>query len=201
MEPTTILSNEHRVIEIVLAALENLANRTLAEKKLDRKSAQEAIDFIKNFADRCHHGKEEDYLFAALVNKGIPKEAGPVGQMLREHEQGRAFVIGMADNLAGAESGETQAIRGFVNNALGYVELLKAHIHKEDHILFPMASRLLSGEDKTQLLRKFESVESEHMGQGTHEKYIEIAKNLAERFDIPHQDIVNISCGCGHKGV
>lgn len=199
MEPTTILSNEHRVIEIVLAALENLANQTLVEKKLDRKSAQEAIDFIKNFADRCHHGKEEDYLFTALVNKGMPKEGGPVGQMLHEHEQGRAFVLGMAENLAGAESGETLAIQDFVNNALGYVELLRAHIHKEDHILFPMASRLLSGEDKTQLLRKFESVESEHMGQGTHDKYIRIAENLADNFGVNRQEIAGYSCGCGHK--
>lgn len=199
MEPTTILSNEHRVIEIVLAALENLANRALAEKRLDRQSALEAIDFIKNFADRCHHGKEEDHLFVALVNKGMPKEGGPVGQMLFEHEQGRAFVVGMAENLAGAEGGDMQAVRDYAKNALGYVELLRAHIHKEDHILFPLAGRMLEDSDKSRLLEKFESVESEHMGHGTHEKYIKIAENLAARFNVPYHYEGNLSCGCGHK--
>jgi hemerythrin-like domain-containing protein len=199
MEPTTILSNEHRVIEIMLSVLEKLADKALADKILDRQSAGEAVDFIRNFADRCHHGKEETHLFVAMVKKGIPKEGGPVGQMLFEHEQGRAFVRGMADSIETGAQGNEKAVKEFVENALGYVELLRAHIHKEDHILFPMASRILDSEDKMQLLEKFESVESEHMGQGTHDKYIRIAENLADRFGVNRQEIAGYSCGCGHK--
>ncbi len=199
MQPTSILTNEHRVIEIMLSVLENLADKTLADKKLDRQSAEDAIDFIRNFADKCHHGKEENHLFAALVDKGMPKEGGPVGQMLLEHDQGREYVRGMADNVEAAEKGNEKAIREFVNNAFGYVELLRAHIHKEDHILFPMAERFLEETEKTRLLDKFETVETEHMGHGTHDKYMKIAENLAQRFDVPYQPIKNVSCGCGHK--
>ena len=92
MQPTSILSNEHRVIEIMLSVLENLADKTIAEKKLERQAAEEVIDFIRIFADRCHHGKEENHLFVALVDKGMPKEGGPIGQMLLEHDQGREYV-------------------------------------------------------------------------------------------------------------
>jgi hemerythrin-like domain-containing protein len=199
VEPTTILSNEHRVIEIMLSVLEKLADKALADKMIDRQPAEESIDFIRNFADRCHHGKEETHLFTAMVKKGIPQEGGPVGQMLYEHEQGRLFVRGMADNIEAGIEGDEKAVKDYVENALGYVELLRAHIHKEDRILFPMASRILDGADKTQLLEKFETVESEHMGQGTHDKYIHIAEKLADRFGVNRQEIAGFSCGCGHK--
>ena len=198
MEPTKILSNEHRVIEIVLSCLESMINKALQEKKLDRQLAEEAIDFIRNFADKCHHGKEEGHLFPAMVEMGIPKEGGPVGQMLREHEQGRAFVKGMAETVEAASNGEAAALKAFSVNALGYVELLRAHIHKEDNILFPMADRVLSGNDQKQLLEAFERVESELMGYGTHDKYIKIAETLADKFGVSKEGISNGSCGCGH---
>lgn len=199
MHPTTILSNEHRVIETMLSVLEIMANKAIAEKKLDRQSAEEAIDFIRIFADGCHHGKEENHLFVVLVDKGMPKEGGPVAQMLSEHEQGRAYVRGMADNIEAAEKGNEKSIREFVSNAIGYVELLRAHIHKEDQILFPMAERYLDDSEKSRLLEKFEAVESDQMGQGTHDKYMKIVENLAQRFAVPYHNIKNISCGCGHK--
>lgn len=199
MQPTSILSNEHRVIEIMLSVLEKLADKTIAEKKLKRQAAEEVIDFIRNFADRCHHGKEENHLFVALVDNGIPKEGGPVGQMLLEHDQGREYVRGMAENIDAAEKGDEKAVREFVGNAYGYVELLRGHIHKEDHILFPMAERILEDTDKAQLLEKFEAVETEHMGLGTHDKYMKIAENLARSFDVPFQYPKNMACGHTHK--
>jgi hemerythrin-like domain-containing protein len=199
MQPTSILSNEHRVIEIMLSVLENLADKTIAEKKLERQTAEEVIDFIRNFADRCHHGKEENHLFVALVDKGIPKEGGPVGQMLLEHDQGREYVRGMANNIDAAEKGNEKSIREFVGNAFGYVELLRSHIHKEDNILFPMAERFLDENDKTNLLGKFEKVESEHMGYGIHDKYMKIAENLARSFNIPFQYPKNMACGHARK--
>jgi hemerythrin-like domain-containing protein len=193
MEPTTILSNEHRVIEVMLSVLEQLANKALVDKKLEHQSAEEAIDFIRNFADKCHHGKEEAHLFVAMVAKGIPKEGGPIGQMLHEHEQGRAFVRGMVDTLVKADSGDSKVIQEFTSNAFGYVELLRAHIYKEDHILFPLASRILSNEDKIQLIEKFEQVESELMGQANHNKYLGIVKKLADKFNIPRDSIAEFN--------
>lgn len=198
MNPTEVLSSEHRVIEIVLHSLERVAEEALKQGRLDRESAEQAIDIIRNFADKCHHGKEEDLLFKALVEKGMPQEGGPVGQMLLEHEQGRAFVRGMSENVAAASEGDTSAVRRFAENAGGYIQLLRAHIQKEDRVLFPMADRLLSDDDRQNLSESFNKVESEHMGEGTHARYIKLASELAKKYAVPHDILHRTSCGCGH---
>jgi hemerythrin-like domain-containing protein len=198
MNPTEILSNEHRVVEVVLSALEKISESALQEEKLDKQSAEMAIDFIRTFADGCHHGKEEGSLFPMLVEKGMPKQGGPVGQMLHEHEQGRAFVKSMLDNLNGASEGNVDALQKFTNSATGYVQLLRSHIAKENNMLFPLADRILNDDDQRRLLERFSHVESEHMGEGTHEKYTEIARKLAEKYGISASMLHGHSCGCEH---
>jgi hemerythrin-like domain-containing protein len=195
---TQILMDEHRVIEVVLSCLEKIAGEATNSGRLDEESANQAIDVIRTFADKCHHGKEENHLFVTLVDKGMPKEGGPVGQMLLEHEQGRAFVRGMAENVAGAVAGDGDALRQFAQNANGYVALLRAHILKEHGVLFPMADRVLSEEDQKQLMRAFESVESDHMGTGTHEKYLAIVDALAKKYGVESGEVKPGSCGCSH---
>ncbi len=69
------------------------------------------------FADQCHHGKEEDLLFPAMEAAGIPRESGPIGVMLEEHNIGRQYVRGMAEAVSGYRAGETQAGRAFAQNA------------------------------------------------------------------------------------
>ena len=91
MKPTEILSGEHRIIEQVLDCLEKMAQKCEAEGRLDKTSAEQAVDFFRNFADRWHHGKEETYLFPAMEAKGFHAMAVPTGVILEEHEQGRAM--------------------------------------------------------------------------------------------------------------
>ena len=198
MKPTKILTDEHRVIEVVLDVLERITDQAKNESRLDRESAEQAVDFIRHFADECHHGKEETHLFTAMVKKGLPREGGPVGQMVHEHEQGRAFVRGMAENIAAASTGDAEALRAYSASAHGYVQLLRAHIQKEDRILFPLADRVFDETDQETLLANFAKVESEHMGEGTHDKYLRIAEALADRYGVPREKIAGHSCGCAH---
>lgn len=198
MNITNILSNEHRVIEVVLTCLEKMTEEANTSGKLDAESANKAIDVIRTFADKCHHGKEENHLFATLVKKGVPKEGGPVGQMLNEHEMGRTFVKGMSENVSEASNGYPDGLMNFTKNAQGYVQLLRGHIQKEDGVLFPMADRILSDEEQKQLLQDFEMVESEHMGTGTHQKYIDIVVSLAKKYGVEATHISGHHCGCGH---
>jgi len=195
---TKILSDEHRVIEVVLNCLGKITEEANRTGELDEASANQAIDVIRTFADKCHHGKEENHLFATLVEKGMPKEGGPVGQMLVEHEQGRAFVKGMAENVSEAATGNADALSNFTQNAHGYVQLLRAHIQKEDGVLFPMADKVLNEDDQKTLMQAFEAVESDHMGTGTHEKYIGIVVSLAKKYGVEASHISSHSCGCGH---
>lgn len=195
---TKILTDEHRVIEVVLDCLEKIIREAGDSGKLNEEAAVQAIDVIRTFADKCHHGKEETHLFAALVEKGMPKEGGPVGQMLVEHEQGRAFVKGMSDSISGAAAGDANALMKFIHNAQGYIQLLRAHIRKEDTVLFPMAERVLNEEEQKQLQQAFKVVESDHIGAGIHEKYIGIVVSLADKYGVDASHISSHSCGCGH---
>jgi hemerythrin-like domain-containing protein len=199
MRPTEILSSEHRVIEIGIDCLERISDEAIKEDKLDKASAEQAVDFIRNFADRCHHGKEENQLFALLEEKGMPADGGPTGQMKHEHEQGRAFVSGMADSIDEASDGVAKALAKFVQNAQNYIQLLRDHIKKEDHVLFPMADRMLDDDDQDSLKTAFDRVESEHMGVGTHDKYLRLVEALADKYGVSKAGLTGHSCGCGHS--
>lgn len=199
MKPTEILSGEHRIIEQVLGCLEQMAYDATARGRLDKTSAEEALDFLRNFADRCHHGKEETHLFPAMEAAGFPRDGGPTGVMLDEHEQGRAHIRAMAEAIEGAAAGKSDALQQFTTHAQGYIGLLREHIEKEDHCLFAMADRTFSEEDQQRLLTAFEHVEHEHMGLGTHEKYLHIAEALADRFGVTKdRGQVGRTCGCHH---
>jgi hemerythrin-like domain-containing protein len=189
MKATTILSDEHRVIEIVLSCLEKMTERALAEGELEREPAEEAVDFIRNFADRCHHSKEEGQLFPAIQMKGLPAEGGPVAVMLAEHEEGRRYVALMAQAIDSAANGDRQALEHFSRNARNYISLLRAHIAKEEQILFPLADRVMNESDQAEVLKAFDSVEHEHMGDGTHERYLKTAQNLAHRYGISTEPV------------
>ena len=184
MKPTEILSSEHRVIEQVLNCLEAIARQAKSAGRLDGPSAKEALAFFRNFADRCHHGKEEAHLFPALEAKGFPRDGGPTGVMLYEHEQGRTHLRGMEETLEAAAAGNADSLQLFVAHAGVYVSLLREHIYKEDHILFSLADRVFADEDQQELLAAFGKVEADEMGTGTHARYLQIAQDLAKRYGV-----------------
>jgi hemerythrin-like domain-containing protein len=204
MKPTEILSSEHRVIELVIDCLEEMTNRAMTAGRLEKEPAEQAVAFIKGFADGCHHGKEEARLFPAMEAKGMPREGGPIGVMLHEHKVGRTHVQGMTLHLEKAAAGDGAALSAFASHARGYAELLRQHIMKEDQILFPMAERMMTDEDRTALLREFDHVEEHEMGAGTHERFLKIAESLAERYGISKERLLPHLSGeaggcCHHK--
>jgi hemerythrin-like domain-containing protein len=110
----------------------------------------------------------------------VPKQGGPLGVMLSEHDAGWEY-IGAADGATAAyEGGEQAATRVIAENLRGYVELLREHIRKEEDVLFAMADRVLSAADQRQLGEQFEKLETEVMGPGVHERYHDLL-DRAER--------------------
>jgi hemerythrin-like domain-containing protein len=173
--PTDVLKSEHRIIERVLDALDRL---TKAPDDSPLEAWGKAIDFARNFADTCHHLKEEKLLFPALEERGIPREGGPIGMMLAEHEEGRGYVRAMAHALESAAKDPLASRVALRQKAAAYVRLLRQHIQKEDEVLFQMADAILSPDEQNQLLREFEEHELGEMGPGVHEKYLKIAEEL-----------------------
>ena len=181
MKPTELLSHEHQVILMVCDAAEREAQSMRAGGAVDAERVGKMVEFFHTFADRCHHAKEEDHLFVKMAEKGFPRDFGPVGMMLHELELSRANVAAVADNLAAAAVGDTTAAATVSENLLAYASLLRAHIYKEDNILYPMANQAFSEADQAALAAEFERVERDEIGAGVHEKYHRIAHELAGR--------------------
>lgn len=204
MKPTELLMDEHRVIEQVLAAVGRMADEAQASGTLDAEHARDAVEFFRNFADRCHHAKEETHLFTLMEERGFAREDGPTGVMLHEHEQGRAHVRAMGELITPAAAGDTAALARWNEHARAYIDLLGQHIQKEDQCLYPMANQALSAADQEELARRFESVEHLEMGLGTHERYLKIADELAEHYRVPRATAAaghgggGCGGGCGH---
>jgi hemerythrin-like domain-containing protein len=202
MKATDVLREEHEVIQQVLDCVEVLAQRAEKSGELDLASARRALDFLGTFADRCHHGKEEQGLFPLLNLKGLPKHVGPIAVMLAEHDQGRAAIRGMRDALQGGENGKPGAARDFAGAARAYVDLLRQHIDKENGVLFPMADQMLGEPDQRALLGGFDKLEAGDLGAGTHERYLALARDLCTRLGVawrPHATVPHACCG-NHSG-
>lgn len=197
LRPTDILSQEHRVIEQVLSALEEMVRHCQTTGKLNVEDGRKAVAFLRAFADECHHGKEENHLFPAMEAKGYPRHGGPTGVMLHEHDEGRHLVVAMDQALGAAGDGAAEACERFALNARKYIDLLREHIRKEDHCLFTMAKQALSDAEQQQLLQAFSDVETHHMGAGTHEKFVALADELADRYGTAKATHGH-TCGCGH---
>jgi len=171
MTATEQLRHEHEAIMLVLSILDKFLRRIGDGQEVNPEHFGQVLEFIQVFADKCHHGKEEQFLFPALEAAGIPKTGGPLGVMLGEHEHGRELIRQIAASWQKYQSGDRAAAAGLIASARDYIALLNAHIFKENNILFPMAEARLSADTQEQLLREFDRLEIERIGAGKHEQF------------------------------
>lgn len=184
LEITSALINEHKLILRMLTVLENRAELTSKGKHADYRFYLDAVDFIRNFADRFHHAKEEDILFEALVKNGMPRENSPVAAMLMEHVQGRVFVSGMEEAAHEALAGKLDKERDISENANGYLNLLREHIDKEDNILYPLAERLIPVDMREGIVAGYRAAE-EQCPAGFKENY----RKIVEKYESEMLDL------------
>lgn len=167
---TQVLRTEHDAILNMLEASEEVARQLEAGDAVEPKTLEGLLEFFRLFADRCHHGKEEDLLFPLLERKGMSRDGGPIGVMLHEHDEGRGLVRQMTEAATAYQQGFADAGRRWAMAARGYSNLLRAHIDKENNILFVIAEQMLSDKEQEELSAQFEKVETEKLGAGTHER-------------------------------
>jgi hemerythrin-like domain-containing protein len=182
MMPTDQLVKEHVSIQLMLNVLERVCGKLNAGEKIPQKHLEQILEFIKVFADQCHHGKEEEFLFPAMEKVGIPRDGGPIGVMLAEHTEGRQYVKELGEAIEWYGRGDPTAVAALVGSARKYVELLNAHIEKENGVLFPMAEEHLPERKKMELLAAFDRVDDEKIGKGRHEHMQGILKKLTKEY-------------------
>jgi len=173
------LVRDHEVILKALDGLERMVRESEAAGKItSAETLQSILEFSRIFIDRCHHGKEEKCLFPCLERGGIPREGGPIGVMLMEHEMGRGLVKRISTSLDKHMKGEA-SLRDVLDPCRDYIELLRQHIYKENNILFPMGEQVVSREDKEDTLKCYEEKEEE-IGHEEHERLERLAERIHE---------------------
>jgi len=161
MKAIDVLMDEHRLIERVLDALEEGAQRLARGEAVRPGFFLDIADFAAGFADGRHHQKEEGVLFPTMTQHGAPARGGAIAVMLEEHEAGRAFVRQLRAAAKGLESAERGAAGRVIAAARGYAALLRDHIAKEDEVLFPMAAQMIPEREQNAVMAQFARIEQD----------------------------------------
>lgn len=180
MKPTEVLKHEHKIVLAVLGGAEREARNIQATGAVDTEKVAKIVGFLRTFVDKCHHSKEERKLFPKLQERGMSGDAGPIAVMLHEHALGRKEVMAIADALGRFTGGDSGAAKPLAEHLLGYVNLLRGHIDKENNVLFAMADEILTPADHDELYKAFEAIEAEEIGEGVHEQYHQFAHDLTK---------------------
>jgi hemerythrin-like domain-containing protein len=176
MNPIEKLKDEHKTIIRGIDLLEKGADRLEKGENISADFFRKSIDFIRNYADKYHHAKEEDILFVRMGEIGFSPEMGPVAVMLFEHNQGRGYVANMEAANERYAHGDKSSIKEIVKNARGYAGLLRQHIQKEDMVLYPMAENALGETIINNMQNDFDRVEKEQ--PDSEKKYLGILSEL-----------------------
>ena len=165
------LKAEHQAVLMTIRILDQITNKLEAGQAIDVRHLDQILEFLQVFVDKCHHGKEEKVLFPAMEEAGIPREGGPIGAMLNEHEQGRSFVQGFRSGVEEYRVGKDDAIAKITENVQNYGQLLTDHIAKENNVLYVMAERVLSADKMSEMAKAFNKIEEIEIGPNKHEEF------------------------------
>jgi hemerythrin-like domain-containing protein len=179
MKAIEILVNEHVSILKMIEITKTMLNNTDTTSEINIEHVEKVIDFIKNFADKYHHLKEEDILFMEMERHGMPRENGPIGVMLIEHDQGRAYIKQAIEAIDKFKLGDISSLPQIRKNLLNYCSLLTDHIYKEDHILYPMAENFIPENILKTMAEDFEESNTTTMNNEYFDKYLKLVDEFS----------------------
>jgi hemerythrin-like domain-containing protein len=184
--PVAILAEEHALILRAVELLERGLARLEAGTSMGGPFFVALAEFFRVFADRYHHGKEEGILFPFMVAEmDYPQKSGPIAVLSSDHAAGRAHVRAMAD-AAARLAAEPAATAELLEHGLAYAVLLRAHIDREDHKVFPTVEDFLGADERSGLsaaFARFESAEGGHRTAVHHAEVIEALERGAGQPD------------------
>ena len=176
MKSTKLLTTDHELILEALHVLDEMNTELQKGKNVNRDDIRSLLTFLREFADGCHHVKEEAIFFPALIQAGMALEDGPLQVMTYEHERARSLAAAMQDAIG------CKRMDHFVMYSGRYVKLMSDHIEKENWVLFDRADQILSDDEDQKIADAFEHYDTVIAGAPTYERLRHTIEGLASKY-------------------
>ena len=183
MTSIELMMEEHKKILRMLEVVRRACTLFMEQNTINYSDFEKMVDYIKNYADLHHHGKEEKFLF-----KEMQEQMGQMGTnlvkhgMLVEHDWGRLFVSELLAAIESYRNGNTEAKLDIIANAVGYTAHLKRHISKEDAVVYVFAAQKLSQETMERVDKLTDIFEAEAMENKIQETYDSLLTELEGKY-------------------
>lgn len=185
MDSIQLMIEEHKYIKRMLLVIRKACYGILKGNEIDYNDFNKMIEFVRKYADAHHHGKEEKMLFNRMVDEiGTTAEKLVNHGMLVEHDLGRLYMQELEVALEEVKSGNEEAKIDVIACAVSYTHLLNRHIDKEDNTVYTFAKRTLKQETLNKINNECERFEAEMESNNVQNKYINILKELEEKYGI-----------------
>jgi hemerythrin-like domain-containing protein len=176
MKTTKLLTADHEIILQALRVLDAMNTDIRSGKAVSSEDIRSLLTFVRDFADGCHHVKEEAIFFPALMEAGMAADEGPLFVLNFEHERGRSLIAAMQNALFHDNKPD------FLVSSRRYVDLLSDHIEKEQSVLFGKAEQILNDDEDDKIVDAFEHYENVIVGTPAHERLHQIIEALTSKY-------------------
>jgi len=169
---------EHRLIERMISLIKDALVQIETTHKADPFFVDTAVDFLRLYADRTHHGKEEDIVFRDLSKRPLSAQEGRImKELIEEHIFGRQTTKALAQANTRYRNGDESALADIASRLQTLVEFYPKHIEKEDNIFFPASGSYFTDEEDQAMLAEFWEFDRKMI----HEKYKSVVEGLETR--------------------
>ena len=185
MDAIDLMMDEHKYILRGLKIFRKLSIEILNTNTVDFESYETMISFVRNYADKHHHNKEEVVLFKKMETQlGEKIVKGPLSGMYIEHDLGRQHITLLEEALLRVKAGDLDSQVDIIANSICYSDLLTRHIDKEDTLIYSFARRLLSKDDMEDINVSCENLESQATEKQLQKEYIDALEMLEKKYNI-----------------
>ena len=173
MKPIGPLMIEHRLIERMVALLGGVLETMKKKMEVNTDLINAGVDFFRTYADRTHHGKEEEIFFRDLSMKEMSSEdKSMMERLIQEHIWARQAVTKLAAAHGRYVSGDRDALKDATYELEKIVTFYPIHIEKEDKEFFLPVMRYFSKQEQQAMLEEFWKFDQSMI----HEKYRKMVK-------------------------
>ncbi|MBU2643086.1 hemerythrin domain-containing protein [bacterium] len=177
MSALELLKKEHKLIQRYLDNMSVAQDLLIERETVPPTVIKGAIRFAKDFMNKTHHFKEEYVLFLKLAEKKGGELDPQIVSLRDQHERSRGLVSKIKEALSGYEKGDEVSFSAMAEQMGYYVSLEKSHLHREDHVFYPLAEKLFSAEEMAAFDVEFAKID-EKQGKGSFQKGVEMVEAI-----------------------